>query len=302
MEAFIAWVGSGVVLWHLAYGTTLLAFLQLSYPAYAAFKKRRSAYGIVFNRATDIPEALVSVSLRDLHGRIVRTAVTDNDGKYKILAPKGEYYVEARKAGFVFPSTLIGKQARHHVYDNILPSTHILIKDHGVMTKNIPIDPEQGSGSSRWWLWRPRLPKNLQYVIGFLGPSIALLVLLKFFRYSPGAWLMFVVYLAHIIDRVASFKPAEPPYGVVRDAASKHPLDKVVVRIFDAKNNKLLETQITSPKGRYAFVVNRGQYRIRLEKPGYRTVVLNYPKVKHDTFLLAKDISLKPFGMHPTDA
>lgn len=301
MSWFLDWIGSGIVLLHLAFGTMLLAFLQLSYPAYAAFKKRRSAYGIVFNRATDIPEALVSVSLRDLHGRIVRTAVTDNDGKYKILAPKGEYFVEARKQGFVFPSTLIGKQARHHVFDNILPSTHIVIKDHGVMTKNIPIDPEEGPGTHRWWLWRPRLPKNVQYFLGFFGPFVGFGVLYLWFWSSPAAWVMFVLYIVHVIDRVASFKPSEPPYGVIRDAVHKQPLEQAVVRIFDARFNKLLETQVTSPKGRYAFVVNRGQYRIRIEKEGYKTVVLNYPKVKTDLFLLAKDIALKPIGMHPTD-
>ncbi len=301
MAWFLEWIGSGIVLLHLAFGMMLLSFLQLSYPAYAAFKKRRSAYGIVFNRATDIPEALVSVSLRDVHGRIVRTAVTDKDGKYKILAPKGEYYVEARKAGFVFPSTLIGKQARHHVFDNILPSTHIVIKDHGVMTKNIPIDPEEGPGAHRWWLWRPRLPKNIQYLLGFVGPFVAFGMLYTWFWRSPVAWVFFVLYIVHVIDRVASFKPPEPPYGVIRDAVHKQPIEQVVVRIFDSRFNKLLETQITSPKGRYAFVVNRGQYRIRIEKPGYKTVVLNYPKVGTDLFLLAKDIALKPIGMHPTD-
>jgi len=301
MQEILQWIGSGIVLRHLAFGLLLVAFLRLSYPAYAAFKKRRSAFGIVFNRATDIPEALVSVSLRDLHGRIVRTAVTDKDGKYKIMAPKGEYFVEARKTGFIFPSTLIGRKARHHVYDNILPSTHILIKDYGVMTKNIPIDPVTGTGSSRWWLWRPRLPKNVQYSLGFFGPLVAGGVLWLGFRTPGFSWVMYAIYLLHVLDRLISFKPAEPPYGVIRDAVHKRPIEKAVVRIFDARFNKLLETQITSPKGRYAFVVNRGVYRIRIEKAGYKTIVLNYPKVTRDLFLLAKDVRLKPLGMHPTD-
>ncbi|MCC7357135.1 carboxypeptidase regulatory-like domain-containing protein [Candidatus Uhrbacteria bacterium] len=302
MYWFLNWISSGIVLHHLAFGILLLAFLQLSYPAYAAFKKRRSAYGIVFNRETDIPEALVSVSLRDLHGRIVRTAVTDNDGKYKILAPKGEYFVEARKQGFVFPSTLVGKQAEHHIFDNILPSTHIVIKDYGVMTKNIPIDPVDGQGNNSRWFWRLRLPKGFQYFLGFLGPVIAFSVLNVWFWRSPVAWVLFLVYFIHVIDRVASFKPPEPPYGVIRDAVHKQPIEKAIVRVFDSRFNKLLETQITSRKGRYAFVVNRGQYRIRIEKTGYKTVVINYPKVTTDMFLLAKNVVLKPLGMHPTDA
>jgi hypothetical protein len=43
-----------------------------------------------------------------------------------------------------------------------------------------------------------------------------------------------------------------------------------VVRIFDLKFNKLLETQVTDSKGRYSFLVGRNEYQMLAEKPGYQ--------------------------------
>jgi hypothetical protein len=44
-----------------------------------------------------------------------------------------------------------------------------------------------------------------------------------------------------------------------------------VVRIFDIKFNKLLETQVTDAKGRYSFLVGQNEYQLLTEKPGYQS-------------------------------
>ncbi len=278
---------------HIVYAVLLVLLLKLTRPAYLAFRRRRAGYGVVFNSVTGIPEALASVSLRDLHGQVVRTAVSDKHGRYKLLAPKGEYYVEVKKFGYTFPSVWM-KQPEQLVYENVLPSKHVVIKDYGVMTKNIPIDPASGAGTASW-LPRLRLSKHMQYAIAFLSPLIALAIP-SFQGNSIIAWVLFGLYMVVLFNRMFSFKLASPPFGVVRDAVNGFPLEKAVVRIFDSAYNKLLETQVTSPKGRYAFVINRGAYRIRIECKGYKTVVLNYPHITHDVYVLAKDVRLKRVG------
>ncbi|MFZ2803908.1 MAG: carboxypeptidase regulatory-like domain-containing protein [Patescibacteria group bacterium] len=268
----------------------LLLLLKLTRPAYLAFRRRRSGYGVVFNSSTGLPEALVSVRLRDLHGQIVRTVVTDKHGRYKLSAPRGEYYVEATKPGFTFPSRYLGKDSAT-VYDNVLPAAHVIIKDYGVMTKNIPIDPT-GSGARSWLPKRLVLGKNTQYTIAAVSPIIALAVAIGF-RTSWFLWAVFLIYAIVLISRLFSFKPATPPYGTVSDAETKRLLPQVVVRLLDARFNKVLETQITSAKGRYAFVVSPGKYRILVKGKGYKTVILNYPSIKQEGTLLAKDLKLK---------
>ena len=104
---------------------------------------------------------------------------------------------------------------------------------------------------------------------------------------------MFAAYLLFIINRLAALKPAQPPYGTIMDSETKRPLTQAHVRIFESRFNKLLETQATSPKGRYAFIVHPGAYRILISKKGYKTVMLNFPKIGQEGFLLARDVQMK---------
>lgn len=279
-----------VILIPVSYAILLSVLLKLTRPAYLAFRKRRSGFGTVFNTSSNIPEALVSLSLRDLHGRVIRTTVTDKHGRYRLIAPPGEYYVDARKAGFVFPSAFLGAREGRFVYDNVLPAQHIIIKDNGVITKNIPIDPI--AGKRRFRIPSIILPKRIQYALAALSPVIAFGIA-YIVRTNVILWLLFVGYLAILFQRLLSYKPAEPPFGTITDMETKRPLEHAVVRIFDAKFNKLLETQMTSAKGRYAFIVKSGAYYVLIKKEGYKSVRLNFPHIRRDGFLLVKDVKMK---------
>jgi len=61
---------------------------------------------------------------------------------------------------------------------------------------------------------------------------------------------------------------------VVYDKSSKEPLKNAVIRIFDQKFNKLLETQVTDVKGRYAFLVGKNIYFISSNKEGYASALI----------------------------
>ena len=68
-------------------------------------------------------------------------------------------------------------------------------------------------------------------------------------------------------------------WGIVYDEKSKKPLQNVVARIFDAKYNKLLETQVTDVRGRYAFLVGQNTYYVTFEKlalPAWSAVFVTY--------------------------
>lgn len=55
----------------------------------------------------------------------------------------------------------------------------------------------------------------------------------------------------------------------MHDVKDKKPLNHAVVRIFDTRFNKLLETQVTDSNGRYSFLVGKNQYQVLAEKQGY---------------------------------
>ncbi|MEK7619231.1 MAG: fibronectin type III domain-containing protein [Patescibacteria group bacterium] len=56
------------------------------------------------------------------------------------------------------------------------------------------------------------------------------------------------------------------PWGVVYHAISKNPVDLAIVRLFEAKTNRLIETQVTDKDGRFSFLPPPGEYLISAAK------------------------------------
>ncbi|OGL79509.1 hypothetical protein A3E39_00105 [Candidatus Uhrbacteria bacterium RIFCSPHIGHO2_12_FULL_60_25] len=275
---------------HIIFGLVLLGLLHLTRPAYLAFTRGRKGYGVVFNSVTGIPESLVSIRLvlPGQFGTPVSTAVSDKHGRYRLTAKPGEYIVQVVKTGFAFPSEYL--KTHSSVYDNILPVSRIIVKDHGIITKNIPVDPV-GGGRAKLFSWRLHLNKNVQAGLGAVGPIT--LWVYPYLSKSVIAWVLYLLYVSAIGYRLFTFKPGQPAFGTIRDAETGELARNAVVRIFNAKANKLLETQITSERGRFAFVVHPGAYYVTIQKPGYKTTRINFPKIAQDAMSLVKDVRLK---------
>jgi hypothetical protein len=278
-----------VVLLGVCYRVTLQAYLR--------FKRRKEGYGTVFNSYTGEPVDLARIRLVDPHGMTAVTAVTDRYGHYRLIVSPGEYVVDVTRNGFTFPSIFLNRTERSVTYDNIIPSRQIRIKDHGIMTKNIPVDPvsptrRRSRVFRRWFV----LSENTQLLIAWLSPVAALLFPLIVPLALPAkisTWVAALLYTGAMGRRFITFKPGRGAYGTVTDARSGTPLDRVIIRLFDAKYNKHLQTLTTSNKGRYAFLVNAGSYYLLMKKDGYTTVRLNFPNIPNDTYPLATDVRMK---------
>ncbi len=275
----------------------LIFCYRITLPVYLTFKRHKEGYGTVFRSDTGEPLDLARIRLTDMHGITVTTAVTDKQGHYRLVVSPGEYFVDVTKEGYVFPSKYLNASERSVTYDNVIPSSHIRIKDHGIVTKNIPADPVHAvRARSKVFRRRIVLGENVQWLIAWISPWAAFAV--PIFARITGiplvlSWGSAIVYAAAMGRRFITFKPGRGAYGTVRDAHTGVPLDRVVVRLFDAKFNKQLETLTTSEKGRYAFLVNAGSYYVRMNKEGYTTVQLNFPNIAKESYPLATDVKMK---------
>lgn len=272
------------------YGLFLFSIWALTRPVYADFRRRKSGYGVVFNALNGEPVPSAVIRFKNTQNRIVATVVSDRQGRYRLVVPKGEYFVEVVKQGFNLTFNRSIKKIADKFYKNILFSEHVLTQDYGTVTKNIPLIPMRNRKRASFWKHRFGLSKTTQYLIAFLGTGVSLYVAIV--QSSILFWIVFIVYLSVMLVRLITFKPSQPPFGTVIDAVSGQPINQVIVRLLDQRFNKLIETQTTSPKGRFAFMVNRGAYRLLIEKSGYRKVIVNFPNINQDGFLLTKDVKM----------
>jgi hypothetical protein len=269
--------GASVVVLSIAFD--LLPFLQYLFTAPILFfwRRKRKGYGVVYNAIAKTPIDLAVVRLftvepdeNRVRGRLVQSRVTDPQGRYFFLVQPGRYRLIVTKPGFEFPSTYLRDEKVDGSYLDLYHSEVLEVKEeNAVITANIPMDPSQAAAyQAPTSVRRRRYLRGLQHALAFLGVLAA--SLFAIIRPTVFSISMVVVQiLIYLLTRRLA-RPSKPvSWGIVYSKETGRPLSRVVARIFESKYNKLLETQVTDSKGRYAFLLGPNQYYASFEKEGF---------------------------------
>jgi hypothetical protein len=244
-------------------------FSFLAHPLLLIARRKRKQWGVVYNSLTKLPVDLAIVRLIDTDTkRIVRSAVTDRDGRYFFIVDEGNYLVSVVKPGFSFPSVYSKDLKVDARYADVYHGESIEAKKDDSIAVNVPLDPPtEEKAPLRVML--EGVARRLQKSAGLL--AILAMGIVTAFNQTP---LMFGLLGANVLMYMFFHRLAIPRrpknWGVVYDEHTERPLSSVVVRIFETKFNKLLETQVTDMRGRYAFLVGDNVYYVTYEKPGYQ--------------------------------
>lgn len=71
-------------------------------------------------------------------------------------------------------------------------------------------------------------------------------------------------------------------YGQIYNALNKLPIDLATVRLLNAETNQLVQSKVTDSKGRYAFMVGPGKYKLQVFKNNFTFPSLNLMGIKDD--------------------
>ncbi len=252
-------------------GSTLsYAFLFLSQPFLMFGRRKRKAWGTVYNPLSRLGEDLVIVRLRDAQtNRIVKSTVTDIQGRFSFLAQAGRYRIEAAKNGFAFPSALTANKREDGPFTDLYHGEVIEVGTQGaILTPNIPLDPVAGETADDIVLKKDR-GRKLQRVIAAASPVLGGLS----FVITPSVFVG-LLFAAQVVTYLLFRRLATPPepknWGIVYEQVSRRPVPHAILRIFEAKYNKLLESQVTDRHGRYHFRVGGNVYYLTVTKPGFQ--------------------------------
>ena len=277
-----------------ATGASLLTYLQFIFtqPFMLITRRKKRGWGVVYNSITKRPSDLAIVRLYDYETKkLVQTRVTDKMGRYEFIVKPGKYFLEVSKKEYKYPAELLDRAETDGEYQDVYYGDPIIVGEEGVINRPIPLDPdkkmETGKQIKRKLGW-----KKVQSLFTLLGPILAMIS----FIITPELWIgsLIVVQLViyFIFKRLAD---AEKPvsWGMVKDALSGKSLKRSIVRVFDTKFNKLLDTQVTEKKGKYAFLVGNNEYYMTTEKEGYQPHKTDVYDMSHEeSGYLAKDIPM----------
>lgn len=271
-------------------GAQALTYLQFLFtqPAFLLARRRRKGWGVVYNAITKMPADLATVRLVDsATGRVVQSRVTDQMGRYQFFAKPGAYSIDISKPNYQFPVSYLKDKKDDGKFLDLYTGGTINSVTAAALSYNAPLDPI-GVDKPLDQLVRAERKKVFAALFG----SIGLAVTAVSFVISPtplvGGFLILHAVSHFMFRRIAMPKKPES-WGVIADADGK-PLEQAVVRVFDKQYNKLLDTQVTDDKGRYAFLVGKNDYYLMIEKPGFQKVVtdtISVPEAEGGSVLAA---------------
>lgn len=239
-------------------------------PFFLLRRRRREGWGVVYNAGTKLPVDLALVRLVDANsGRIVQTRVSDVQGRFAFFAAPGRYRIEVRKPKFAFPVPALEGRREDGAFTALYHGEIIEVAGVPVyLTPSIPLDPEEDRRTPDM-IDRARVKGVLHNVVSLAGAGVALASLVISPSWIVGGALVLHVGSTYLFRRLAK-RRTSAEWGVVQKSGEKkHPLQKAIVRLFDAQYNKLLETQVTTTDGKYAFLVGPSSFYVTYEKTGF---------------------------------
>ncbi|MFA5854428.1 MAG: fibronectin type III domain-containing protein [Patescibacteria group bacterium] len=278
--------------------TSLVSYLYflLTQPLLLIGRRRRKGYGTVYNALTKLPVDLASVRLfRTTTNRLVRTLVTDKQGRYSFIVEPGEYRIEVGKPGFVFPTRYLGGRKEDAQFLDLYHGEQIFVSSEGgVITANVPLDPIEAIKTTRR-LFLEELGRRVQNTTAF--SSVVLTFLAALFYRHLYLYILAAAQLAlYLLFRRLARAPRPKNWGIIYDEHTKRPIPFAVARIVETQYNKTLESRIADSKGRYNFLVGSSKYFITVEKPGYeasKTNELDLTQKGNESGVVSRDIPMR---------
>ena len=253
-------------------------------------RRRRKPWGVVFNSQTGQPVALAIVRIYDKkYNRLLEQSVTDIQGRYGFLAKPGTFYIVVSKSGFSFPS--VNKTSSF--YEKVYSGGDFKIAGAEAVAFNVPLDPHTKPGLGiNLWIWLVKINRFLQklrlplLVLGIVFAVIMIIVQFELIFVLSLVFYLLIGVLEYLRTRKAR------PYGIVTDTFN-HPIELTIVRIYDKRTGRLMETDVTDRDGRYKFLVAPGIYYLTATKPGYIDFKSHLMYLQKERTLVSTNIKMR---------
>lgn len=245
-----------------------LRFLFLQ-PLLLLGRRKRAKWGRVYDTLTRNPIDLAQVRLVDAtNNRVVQSRVTDSHGRYIFFADPGTYRIEVEKGSFVFPSLLLAGEQADGPYLDIYHGEPIRVtEDNTALVANIPLDPVTAHRTPAR-IAREKMFRKVQSILSTVGIAAGVIAVVISPTMITITLLVVQTAVLGLFYRIA--KPKRPKnWGIVYDAHDNTRLPHVVVRLFSKRFDKLVSSDYTDAKGRYAFLVHPNDYYVTYQKTGY---------------------------------
>lgn len=243
----------------------------------------KKKWGIVYDSESDQPIPLAAVRIFDFeYKKLLATQLTDKDGRFGFLIKPGQYYLNIIKHDYQFPSKFAASNYHGEPFQ---------VKEDGVISFNIPLDPDLHKLTRKMNIITAttKVLDRIKFPLLTIGTVLSMI----FFVHDPSVINTAIIVVYGIIWSLEIYQILRPhTFGNVFEVTDKDPLDLAIVRVFDKKTGKLINTNVSDSHGHYFSLISTGDYQIKATKENFQKSEIKDVHYKRGD-VLTKDIYLK---------
>ncbi len=236
--------------------------------------QRKHTWSVVYDSKTKLPLDPAYVTVHNTLGVEVASMITDINGRFSLILPRGIYTIDVQKTNYAFPSFEMRKDVKDGIYANLYYGQKInVVNTEQPITVSIPMDQ---TGDD--WNEQEKKRMNLfshfgkqeqvvgsEYLYLFVGVLLAASHFL-FYRDMVSLNLSFS-YFGLIILRMLWYliAPSQYAHSVVVDTHSGAPLAFARVTLYSAATKHKIVSKVTSFEGQFTALLPKGKYYLTIE-------------------------------------
>lgn len=232
---------------------------------------RHRTWGVVYDSVTKQPIDPAHVTVQNRRGVVIASAITDIDGRFGIIVPRGMYTLKVEKTNYKFPSTKLVGETRDGHYTGLYFGGEIEVRERErSIAFAIPMDPiaedwnESEKARTRIGLRTVQQVRLAAFIYGVVGGAILTVA----YETGVAPLLYLQIYAAALVIGLIIGWALRPRYyhSVVIEGATGAPLGFARVKVFNHKTGIQVASKTTSFDGQFVCLIPNGTYHVVIEK------------------------------------
>lgn len=236
-------------------------------------RRRRLPIGRVVEEGANLPIAGAVITILDSDGKPRQTVRSKSDGGFAALLPRGQYLLAVNHPGYTLSAHPRGVALFPD--ERLYTGTPVTVTgEETILPLVLGLTPSgkrrpRGLGSRlRPLVERLRvLQARFAVPIVLLGAAVNTFALWQ--RPSPVLIAFEVLYGVLLCMELLLSRVVRRAVGRVRDGLRRGPVALAMVRLVDAKTQRLVATRVTSPQGQFLLMPPPGQYLLQVIHTSY---------------------------------
>jgi hypothetical protein len=232
-------------------------------------------WSVVYDSQTKTPIDPAYITVRNMVGVEIATMITDLNGRFALILPRGLYVIDVQKTNYVFPSAKLNNVATDGRYKGLYYGGTLEIRNsERAVSIAVPMDPI-GTDWNQTEKKRKKVFLDLHsesyyrgaesfYVLIGLFLTLGLYISTNNYFYKLLMYGYGIVIVAILLSRI--FQPGQYAHSLIVDKKTKQPVPFARVTVFRAHRSAQIMRKVATIEGQVVILVSPGKYYVTIEK------------------------------------